>query len=125
MIDAGLLVYYGTLKDLAHFAGVYEQDDWMLVDERTQRFKPLFNDEYGNSAIAGFSRPRSHADLTPEPQPAPDGPLLKVSGPRCGRQSPTRCWPTTEWTAGVGPLRPGGTSLLAKTAPKWTTTEQK
>ena len=52
MIDAGLLVYYAILKDVAHFAGVYEQDDWFLVDERTQRFKPLMNDEYGNSAIA-------------------------------------------------------------------------
>ena len=52
MIDSGLLVYFGTLKDVAHFAGVYEQDDWMMVDERTQRFKPLMNDEYGNSAIA-------------------------------------------------------------------------
>ena len=52
MIDAGLLVYSGVLKDVAHFAGVYEQDDWLLVDERAQRFKPLMNDEYGNSAIA-------------------------------------------------------------------------
>jgi len=31
---------------------VYEQDDWFLVDERTQHFRPLMNDEYGNSAIA-------------------------------------------------------------------------
>src|SRR6266704_3096567 len=52
MIDAGLLVYYGVLKDLAHFAGVYDQDDWFMVDERVQRFKPLFNDEYGGALIA-------------------------------------------------------------------------
>ena len=26
MIDAGLLVYFGVAKDLAHFAGVYEQE---------------------------------------------------------------------------------------------------
>ena len=49
MIDAGLLVYYGVLKDLAHFAGVYDQDEWFMVDERVQRFKPLFNDEYGTA----------------------------------------------------------------------------
>ena len=33
MIDAGLLVYSGMLKDVAHFAGVYEQDDW-FADRR-------------------------------------------------------------------------------------------
>ena len=56
MIDAGLLVYFGVLKDVAHFAGVYEQDDWFMVDERAQRFKPLMNDEYGDRAIAETGR---------------------------------------------------------------------
>src|SRR5260221_3247265 len=68
MIDSGLLVYYGVLKDLAHFAGVYDQDDWFMVDERVQRFKPLFNDEDGGALIAERSEEhtselQSHSDI--------------------------------------------------------------
>src|SRR5205085_9370503 len=28
LLEAGALVYYAVAKDLAHLAGVYEQDDW-------------------------------------------------------------------------------------------------
>ena len=75
MIDAGLLVYYGVLKDLAHYAGVYEQDDWFTVDERAQRFKPLFNDEYGNHLIAEIVGLVSH--VLAEPERAPHGEVLE------------------------------------------------
>lgn len=51
MIDAGAIVYSTVPKDLAHLAGIYEQDDWMILDERVQRFKPLMNDEYGRDAL--------------------------------------------------------------------------
>jgi len=51
MVDAGLLVYYGVIRDMAHIAGVYDQDDWFTVEDRVQRFKPLFNDEYGGHLI--------------------------------------------------------------------------
>lgn len=51
MIDAGAVVYYAIVKDLAHVAGVYEMEDWMLVDERAERFRPLFNDEYANACL--------------------------------------------------------------------------
>ncbi|MFJ9388921.1 hypothetical protein ACIRON_08890 [Nocardioides sp. NPDC101246] len=46
MIDAGALVYSSVAKDFAHMAGVYRQSDWLELDDRAQRFKPLMNDEY-------------------------------------------------------------------------------
>ncbi|MFT4583051.1 MAG: hypothetical protein ACI8XZ_002809, partial [Gammaproteobacteria bacterium] len=51
MMDAGAMVYFGIVKDLAHVAGVYAVEDWMMVDERAERFRPLFNDEYSNAAL--------------------------------------------------------------------------
>jgi hypothetical protein len=52
MIDAGALVYSSVVKDFAHVAGTYRQDDWFLLDDRVQRFKPLMNDEYGRDNLA-------------------------------------------------------------------------
>jgi hypothetical protein len=52
MIDAGALVYSSVPKDFAHMAGTYRQDDWFLLDDRAQRFKPLMNDEYGRDSLA-------------------------------------------------------------------------
>jgi hypothetical protein len=51
MLEAGALVYYNVLKDVAHIAGVYEQSDWMEIDERAARFIPLLNDEYGRDVL--------------------------------------------------------------------------
>jgi len=51
MIDAGAITYFSICKDLAHVAGVYEVDDWMKIDERAERFRPLFNDEYGRDVL--------------------------------------------------------------------------
>jgi hypothetical protein len=121
MIDAGLLVYFAILKDLAHFAGVYDQDDWFEVDERTQRFRPLMNDEYGNSAIAELV---GLVSLSSQDR----GPHRLA---RYSRDS-TEMWSSIpysvlsddNWTAGVGPIGPGSTSLPPKTA-KWTTTQGK
>ena len=121
MIDAGLLVYYGTQKDLAHFAGVYEQDDWFTVEERCQRFKPLMNDEYGGILIAEIvglvsmslaERSEHH--------------MAKYSGERGDMWTPIpySVLEDDEWTAGVGPIRGGSTSLPPKTA-KYTTTRGK
>ena len=109
------------LKDVAHFAGVYDQDDWFQVDDRTQLFRPLMNDEYGNSAIAELV---GLVSLTSQD-----------SGPhRMARYSRARTemWTSIpysvladdNWTAGVGPIGPGSSSLPEKTA-KWTTTQGK
>jgi hypothetical protein len=118
MIDAGLLVYYGVLKDLAHYAGVYEQDDWFTIDERVQRFKPLFNDEYGNSLIAeivGF--------VSMSSQNWSEYHMAKFSDARGEMWTPVpySVLEDDEWTSTVGAIRPGSTSLPAKTAPYTTT----
>ncbi len=57
MLDAGALTYYGIIKDLAHFAGVYEVDDWMKIDERADRFRGLLNDEYSNELLGALLVP--------------------------------------------------------------------
>jgi hypothetical protein len=54
MIDAGAMTYFSIIKDLAHVAGTYEVSDWMMVDERAERFRPLFNDEYSRDALVGL-----------------------------------------------------------------------
>lgn len=51
MMDSGAIVYFSMLKDLAHVAGVYEYDDWMMIDERADRFRPLLNDEFGRDFL--------------------------------------------------------------------------
>jgi hypothetical protein len=51
MMDAGALVYFSMLKDFAHVAGVYEVDDWMKIDVRADRFRPLLNDEFGRDFL--------------------------------------------------------------------------
>jgi hypothetical protein len=54
MIDAGAITYFSIVKDLAHVAGVYDVGDWMKVDERAERFRPLFNDEYSRDALVAL-----------------------------------------------------------------------
>ena len=65
MLDGGLLVYYSIPKDLFHVAGIYEQDDWFQVEDRVQRFQPLFNDEYAGlcwGRCSAMSRCRHSGD---------------------------------------------------------------
>jgi hypothetical protein len=51
MMDAGAIVYFSMIKDFAHIAGVYEVDDWMTIDVRADRFRPLLNDEFGRDFL--------------------------------------------------------------------------
>ncbi|ARR55219.1 hypothetical protein HY78_18105 [Rhizorhabdus wittichii DC-6] len=51
LLDAGALSYFAVIKDLAHVAGVFEVEDWLEIDPRAERFRPLLNDEYGNSVL--------------------------------------------------------------------------
>jgi hypothetical protein len=113
MIDAGLLVYYAVLKDLAHYAGTYEQDDWFTIDERTQRFKPLFNDEYGGSLIAEIV---GLVSLSSQNQS--EYHMAKFSDARGEMWTPVpySVLVDDEWTSTVGPIGPGSTSLPAKAA---------
>src|SRR3990167_7671023 len=51
MMDAGAITYFSIIKDFAHVAGVYRHEDWMSVDERADRFRPLLNDEFGRDFL--------------------------------------------------------------------------
>jgi len=51
MMDAGALVYFSIIKDFAHVAGVYDVDDWMTIDVRADKFRPLLNDEFGRDFL--------------------------------------------------------------------------
>lgn len=118
MIDAGLLVYSGVVKDLAHFAGVYEQDDWFLIEERAQRFKPIMNDEYAGALIAETVGHVSMASQNWSPHH-----MERHTSARGELWTPIpySILADDEWTSTVGPIVGGSTSLPAKTG-KWTTT---
>jgi hypothetical protein len=49
MVDAGNYVYAHSAADFMHMAGTYRQSDWEYVDERTERFRMLFNEEFSRS----------------------------------------------------------------------------
>src|ERR1700732_155590 len=54
MIDAGAITYFSIVKDLAHVAGVYDVADWMEIDERAGRIRPVVNDEYSRDVLGGL-----------------------------------------------------------------------
>lgn len=121
MIDAGALVYYNIVKDLAHIAGVYEQDDWYVIDDRANRFKGLLNDEYGNHAIAelvGF--------VSLSSQQGSEYHMAKHSDARGEMWStiPYSVMSDDEWTPTVGPHRGASTTLPPKRT-LYTTTQGK
>ncbi len=118
MIDAGLLVYYAVPKDLAHIAGVYDPNDWMMVDERVQRLKPLFNDEYGGAAIAELVGYISLSSQQESPYT-----MSKYSNASSDMWSkiPYSVLADDNFTSHVPPMGPGSTSLPPKTG-KYTTT---
>jgi hypothetical protein len=121
MIEAGLLVYSGVTKDLAHFAGVYEQSDWFDVDDQCRRFYPLMNDEYGGGAIAELVGLLSLTSQNNSPHH-----MEKFTGGRGEMWTPIpfSVLSDDEWTSTVGPIGAGGTELPAKTA-SYTTTRGK
>jgi hypothetical protein len=51
LIDAGALAYFAIAKDLAHVAGVFDPADWLEIDPRADRFRPILNDEYADAAL--------------------------------------------------------------------------
>ena len=121
MVDAGTLVYYAGVKEVAHFAGVYEQEDWFGIEPRAQTFKPLMNDEYGGSLIAEIVGLVSLSSQQRGP-----GHMARYSNERgeMWTSIPYSVLADDAWTAGVGPIRGGSSTLAPKTA-KWTTTRGK
>jgi hypothetical protein len=60
MMDAGAITYFAICKDIAHVAGCYDAEDWILVDERAERLRPLLNDEYANMSLWEILGPLTH-----------------------------------------------------------------
>jgi hypothetical protein len=51
LIDAGALSYYAIIKELAHIAGVFDPADWLEIDPRAERFRPILSDDYADAAL--------------------------------------------------------------------------
>ena len=110
-LDAGALVYFGIAKELAHYAGVYDKDDWMMIDERAERFRPLLNDEYGNlflGELVGYISCPSQ--LMHEYTMAMHTGLPR----RALSYIPYNILQDGEYTASVGGMAPGNSTLAPK-----------
>lgn len=111
MMDAGAITYFAIAKDIAHVAGCYAVEDWMTVDVRAERFRPLLNDEYANAFLGELV-----GSLT--------NPSQRLSGYSMMMHSdlPTRMYSHVpyavleegDFTRTVGPLAPGVSHLPAK-----------
>lgn len=110
-LDAGALVYFGVGKDFAHIAGCYDPDDWLMIDERTERFRPLLNDEYGNlflGELVGF--------ISSPSQRMHEYTMMKHTGEprRALSYFPYSILRDEPYTASVGGMRPGSSNLSSK-----------
>jgi hypothetical protein len=111
MIDAGAIIYFSIIKDLAHVAGVYEVDDWMKIDERAERFRPLLNDEFSRDALGELVGLVSH----------PSQQVMEYTMAQHSNK-PTRMYTNIPYsvlsgeayTPTSGPVYPGITNLPAK-----------
>ncbi len=111
MMDAGAITYFAIAKDIAHVAGCYEVEDWMMIDERAERFRPLLNDEYSNAflgELVGYlsnpsQRLSGYSMMMHSDQPA-----------RMYSHIPYAVLGDGDFTATAGPLRPGASHLPAK-----------
>ena len=118
MIDAGAITYFAIAKDIAHVAGCYEVEDWMMVDERAQRFRPLLNDEYSNAFLGELV-----GSLTNPSQRLSEYSMMMHS------DQPARMYTHLpysvlegDFTRTVGPMRPGS-SCLAPKQDRYTTSQ--
>lgn len=118
MLDAGALVYSSVPKDLAHIAGVYDPADWFEMEPRTQRFKPLMNDDYGQNALAELV-----GLLSLPTQQVNRYAMGKWSDQAFHMQQtiPYSVLIDDEYTPSAGTFEPGNTSLPDKTGPYQTT----
>jgi hypothetical protein len=117
LIEAGALVYFSIPKELAHVAGVYDQSDWMEIDERALRFIPLLNDEYGRDCLTELV-----GTLTLPSQQGNEYMMAMHNNAAKRMMSPVPYAVLTnaDWTKSSGGLRTGSTVLERKTG-KWQT----
>ncbi|MGR8918959.1 MAG: hypothetical protein ACU85V_05020 [Gammaproteobacteria bacterium] len=110
-LEAGAITYFSVAKELAHIAGTYEYEDWMMIDERAERFRPLLNDEYGNlflGELVGF--------LSCPSQQTHEYMMMNHTGlPRRALSPiPYSVLNVEEYTSSVGGMAPGLTTLSPK-----------
>ncbi|MEM7466102.1 MAG: hypothetical protein AAF387_04390 [Pseudomonadota bacterium] len=110
-LDAGAITYFSVIKEFAHIAGVYEVDDWMKIDERTERFRPLLNDEYGNMFLGELV-----GMITTPSQQVNKYHMMQHTGQPARALSffPYSILNDGEYTASVGDMRPGVSHLPDK-----------
>ncbi|TDK45750.1 hypothetical protein E1832_13680 [Antarcticimicrobium luteum] len=111
MMDAGAITYFAIIKDLAHIAGVYDVDDWMKVDERAERFRPLLNDEYGRDVLGELVGLLSN----PSQKLSDYSMMMHSNAPtRMYTPIPYSVLSGEPYTPTAGPLYPGITNLPEK-----------
>lgn len=49
-IDAGMFTYFQNPATILHMAGSYDQADWEFVDDRNERLRAIYNEEYATDA---------------------------------------------------------------------------
>jgi hypothetical protein len=110
-LDAGALVYFAVCKELAHVAGVFEVDDWLTIDPRAERFRPLLNDEYGNAALGALV-----GGITlPSQQMSPFTMMQHSNGPkRVFTPLPYAVLAGEDYVGSSGPIQYGGSHLDPK-----------
>jgi hypothetical protein len=110
-MDAGALNYFAVAKELAHIAGCYEMEDWMMIDNRAERFRPLLNDEYGNLFLGEL------VGMITQPSQMAHGYTMAqhTDRPTKGLSFiPYSILKEEPYTFGVGPIRGGITNLSTK-----------
>jgi len=110
-LDAGALTYFAVVKEFAHIAGTYDAEDWMKIDQRAERFRPLLNDEYGNlflGELVGY--------LTCPSQRMHDYTMMQHTDlpRRALSYLPYSMLADGDYTRTVGPMRPGISNLPDK-----------
>ncbi len=111
MLDAGALTYYNIIKDLAHVAGVFEADDWLTIDPRAERFRPLFNDEFSDQLLGSLVV--AH-DLPNNRQSPYQMMQLSDKPSRCYTPLPYSVLAGDEYVPSAGGIRPGTSHLDPK-----------
>lgn len=110
MLDAGALTYFAVCKDIAHIAGVYDPDDWMKIDERAERFRPLLNDEYSRDILTALC-----TAMNPTQQISAYSMMQHANrGARFFTPIPYSVLCGESYTTGVGEIHPGATHLPDK-----------
>jgi hypothetical protein len=111
LLDAGALTYFAVVKDLAHVAGVFEVEDWLEIDPRAERFRPILNDEFGNAALGELV-----GSLTlPSQQISPFSMMQHNDGPRrVFTPLPLSVLAGDDYVPSVGPILHGSSNLDPK-----------